>query len=186
MTVFDNESFLENVRNRQYYYFGNVIDTGDFNLFKYIRLLDSHPPKDTHWQEEKETVWLNKLAGRESSPIFIKKIMNDLKKTFTLNNINCHTYSGFTETSESFGIHKDKMDVLYLQSIGSVIWSVWESDINKSEILPEQGKCVFKETFTPGDLIWIPRGTYHHVKPLGPRVGFSFGVENNLDPSTYI
>jgi ribosomal protein L16 Arg81 hydroxylase len=186
MSIFDHESFLESVRNRQHYYFGNVINTADFNLFKYIKLLDSHPNEAKTWNNEKENISLTTLESRGSSPNFIKDIISELRDVFTINKISCHSFSGFTETSQSFKIHKDPMDVLYLQGVGSVVWSVWESIVDEDNILPEQGKCIFQETFTPGDLIWIPRRTYHHVKPLEARVGFSFGVENNPDPSTYI
>tara|TARA_R110000868_G_scaffold126351_1_gene333343 strand:+ start:229 stop:789 length:561 start_codon:yes stop_codon:yes gene_type:complete len=186
MSIFDDESFLDNVRNRQYHYFGNIIDIVDFTLYDYIRLLDSHPIDNKQWSDEKQNVSLLGLEGRPSTPKFIKNIISELKETFTLNPISCHSFSGFTETSQSFNIHKDKMDVLYLQGIGSVVWSVWTSDLDEGTILPEQGKCIFQETFTPGDLIWIPRGTYHHAKPLEVRVGLSFGIEHKLDPSKYI
>ena len=186
MSLFDDESFLENIRNRQYHYFGNIVDIVGFNLYDYIMLLDSHPKEHKTWNPDKENISLLKMEYRESTPIFAKNIIFDLKENLTLNSITCHSFSGFTETSQSFKIHKDQMDVLYLQVVGSVVWSVWKSSVNEDNILPEQGECIFRETFTPGDLIWIPRGTFHHVKPLSARVGFSFGVEKDTNPSTYI
>ena len=36
MSLFDDESFLENIRNRQYHYFGNIVDIVGFNLYNYI------------------------------------------------------------------------------------------------------------------------------------------------------
>lgn len=191
MTLFDNESFLNNVRNKQYHYFGNIIDVGDFTLYDYVKLIDSQPKDKKIWNKNKENISLFDLEKRESIPKFAKDIIFNLKENFTLNSITCIAFSGFTETSQSFKIHKDQMDVLYLQVVGSVVWSVWKSSVNEENILPEQGECIFRETFIPGDLIWIPRGTFHHVKPLSARVGFSFGVENvdvekDTNPSTYI
>jgi ribosomal protein L16 Arg81 hydroxylase len=186
MTLFDNESFLNNVRNKQYHYFGNIIDIGNFTLYNYVKLIDSQPKDKKIWNKNKENILLLGLEKRESIPKFAKDIIFDLKENFTLNLISCITFSGFTETSRSLDIHQDSMDVLYLQGIGSVVWSVWKSSIDAAVILPEQGECIFQETFTPGDLIWIPRGTYHHIKPLETRVGFSFGIEGKPNPSTYI
>ena len=186
MSLFDDESFLENIRNRQYHYFGNIVDIVGFNLYNYIMFLNSHPKEHKRWNQNKENISLLKMESRESTPIFAKDIIFDLKENFTLNFISCITFSGFTETSRNLDIHQDAMDVLYLQGLGSVVWSIWKSSIDADVILPEQGECIFQETFTPGDLIWIPRGTYHHVKPLETRVGFSFGIEGKPNPSTYI
>jgi ribosomal protein L16 Arg81 hydroxylase len=48
------------------------------------------------------------------------------------------------------------------------------------------GEKTWENVMIPGDAIWIPRGTFHHVSPRSGRVGFSFGVEGKPEPSTYI
>ena len=30
----------------------------------------------------------------------------------------------------------------------------------------------------PGQMVWNPRGIFHHAKPNGTRMGISFGIEN--------
>ena len=57
------------------------------------------------------------------------------------------------------------MDVYFWQIQGS---TKWEFD-SLSYIL------------NPGDLIYVPRGVYHSVFPLTPRVGISFGAEISPD-----
>ena len=43
------------------------------------------------------------------------------------------------------------------------------------------------ETLQPESLfVWIPRGTWHQLEPDVSRVTFSFGVEGDTDPATYV
>jgi ribosomal protein L16 Arg81 hydroxylase len=62
--------------------------------------------------------------------------------------------------SETFGRHKDSMDVYFWQIQGS---TRWEFD-NINYVL------------APGDLIYVPKETYHNVVPLGPRAGISMSL----------
>jgi ribosomal protein L16 Arg81 hydroxylase len=102
--------------------------------------------------------------------------LNQLREIYKQKHITLIAFSGYGADSKSFKIHKDKMDVIYLQVYGEIIWSVWESDKTTPNIQPEQGTCVFKQKFVPGDMIYIPAGTFHHVEHLDkPRIGFSFG-----------
>ena len=105
-----------------------------------------------------------------------KEIIEQLKIIYNQKNITLIAFSGYSADSKSFKIHKDKMDVIYLQVYGEIIWSVWESDKTTDNIQPDQGTSVFKQKFVPGDMIYIPAGTFHHVEHLDkPRIGFSFG-----------
>lgn len=177
------ENFLQSIRNRKYH-------TGhiqlDYDMYDFLKYAYSHPSNYAIWYDNEKRLSLEGMETRGKTPQFAKDIIQTLKQNFTKNNITCHAFSGFTEESKSFKIHKDRMDVFYLQVVGEIEWSIWKSDLNDSIIEPENGKCVFKEKFIPGNYIWIPRETYHFVEPITPRVGFSFGVENDPEPSTYI
>jgi ribosomal protein L16 Arg81 hydroxylase len=168
----------------KYYYYPQSIEFS-YNLYDYMRYFYDHPKDITMWNDLKENLNLVKMEERPSTPDFAKKILKELKTTFYKNKISLHSFSGFTNTSKSFDIHRDTMDILYLQVIGEIEWSIWESKLDQRIINSDEGKCIFKEVFRPGDMIWVSRGTFHHVKPLSPRVGFSFGVEGP-DPSTYV
>lgn len=180
-----NENALKSIRNREIV-IGYTTPDWDYDMYDLISYMNTQPEKFKIWEPKNRRLGLTKMEARKSTPDFAKNIIKDLKNTFYKNHISCHAYCGFTEYSKSFDIHKDRMDVLYLQVIGNIEWSIWKSDSNKTNITPDQGSCILKEKFMPGKWIWVPRGTYHLVEPIDPRVGFSFGVENNPDPSTYI
>jgi hypothetical protein len=180
-----NDNVLKTIRNREVI-LGYTNSGWNYDMYDFITYMNTHPEKFKIWEPNNRRLGLIKMESRKSTPDFAKIILNNLRKTFYKNNITCHAFCGFTNYSKSFNIHKDKMDVLYLQVIGDIQWSIWESDLDKSQIDPKQGTCISKYKFTPGNWIWVPRGTYHLVEPIDPRVGFSFGIENNPDPSTYI
>lgn len=188
--MFDDK-FLEAVRNKNHYDFtdfGVTTLAGRMDWDNLIQILDSHPLEGRNLRSEKLGFILTKLELRASTPVFIKDIIKELKSTFPKNNITAHFFGGFTDESKSFDIHRDKMDVLYLQILGDIEWSVWHTDKDlKDDIMQSSdGKKVFSSRFTCGNMIWIPRGTFHLVQPYTSRLGVSFGVEGQLDPSTYV
>lgn len=178
-----NEDFFNAVREHNYFD-GNI--SVDWNLYDFIKFLHSHPNSSINWYDVDELVVIHHIEFRNKAPQFVKDIIKKLQITFPQNRITCHAFVGFTEDSSSFGIHKDSMDVLYLQVIGEVTWSMWECETEKNNIQPEEGLCVYKETFKPGDWIWVPRGHFHCSEPKSLRVGLSFGIEGEINPSTYI
>ena len=70
-----------------------------------------------------------------------------------------HIYTSFGENSSTFGRHKDSMDVIIVQSIGSICYSFDDGKIYKLD---------------PGDSIYIPKNVYHNPIVLEPRVTLSF------------
>ena len=71
---------------------------------------------------------------------------------------NMHTYLSFGK-SQSFGNHKDTMDVLIVQAIGRVGYTIDDKETHWLD---------------PGDAIWIPAGIYHDPVVMEPRVTLSF------------
>lgn len=187
----DNEKlvldWMQAVKDRQFFHFGNIVDV-DYNWYDFIKFLVTHPyQSDINWTDEKKRVFFRGAHMRPSLPKFAKELYADLKITFHKNDITLIPFAGFTDDHKSLEIHNDGMDVLYLQVLGEINWSFWEPTEDVTYIMqPHQGKMIWQEKLTPGDLVWIPRGVWHHVEPLSPRVGFSFGVEGTPDPSTYV
>ena len=75
-----------------------------------------------------------------------------------LNDLGCntaHLYFNISTKAETFGKHKDTMDVYYWQCQGVTHWIVEDKNV----------------ILNPGDLIYIPTGMYHSVTPLSPRLG---------------
>ena len=86
----------------------------------------------------------------------VKSVLEELQ----LN--TAHSYINLTSVGNTFGRHNDTMDVWYWQVKGKTEWSF---DDHETIVLDE------------GDLIEVPKGIYHSVKPLTPRVGISMGLE---------
>jgi ribosomal protein L16 Arg81 hydroxylase len=188
-----NEDFKSAVRNREHYFF-NSLDSdilADLKLIdwdKIIYLLDTHPEDKFNENYEKRNFNLTEMERRDSNPALSKKIITKLKRTFPKNGITSHIFGGFTKKSKSFNIHRDVMDVLYLQVLGTVRFSLWKPNLNIDAefIYPKDATRYYIKTYKPGSMIWIPRGTYHLIEPLESRIAFSFGVEGGNEPSTYI
>lgn len=86
----------------------------------------------------------------------IKKVKKIMKK---LNAIDAHMYINITKKGDTYGNHYDDVNVYYWQCQGQTKWIFNES--NQQFLLSK------------GDLIIVPKGTYHNVIPLTPRVGVS-------------
>ena len=70
-----------------------------------------------------------------------------------------HVYLSFVKRSSTFGRHCDRMDVIIVQSIGSMAYTFDDG----SEV-----------TMNPGDSLFIPKGVYHNPIVFEPRVTLSF------------
>ena len=85
----------------------------------------------------------------------VKDVLKDLECN------TAHLYFNVTTKAETFGRHKDTMDVYYWQCQGVTQWIVEDKNV----------------ILNPGDLIYIPSGMYHSVTPLSPRLGISMSNE---------
>lgn len=186
--MFD-EKFLQDVRDKQFHFFGNKVKI-DYTWYKFLRLLKTQPDRILDFNDEAQRFTLSALETRGSTPKFAKQIISDLEETFYQNPITLIGFGGLDMDHRSFQVHRDGMDVLYVQVLGNIEWSIWESyNYEVDAFYPHhhwEGKKIWQQTMIPGDAIWIPRGTYHHVHPLSARLGFSFGVEKRPDPSEYV
>tara|TARA_Y100000114_G_scaffold59471_1_gene54417 strand:- start:1279 stop:1689 length:411 start_codon:yes stop_codon:yes gene_type:complete len=81
----------------------------------------------------------------------IKKVLTDLDCN------SAHLYFNITIKAETFGKHKDTVDVYYWQCQGMTRWMIEDRDV----------------VLNPGDLMYVPMGVYHSVSPLTPRLGVS-------------
>jgi len=82
----------------------------------------------------------------------VQNVLKDLKCSIA------HLYFNISTKAETFGKHKDTMDVYFWQCQGVTKWIIEDKD----EVI-----------LNPGDLIYIPKEIYHSVIPLSPRLGIS-------------
>ena len=87
----------------------------------------------------------------------IEEVQNLMGK---LNLKKAHLYINLVVKSHTYGRHCDDKDVYFWQVQGSTKW-----------IFDDKNFILNK-----GDLIEIPKGTYHEVKPLSPRAGISMSL----------
>lgn len=156
-----------------------------------INLFDNHPMDKIGGNVDKMNYTLLQFEKRPSIPKQLEDMVKQLREKFYKNTVSLICFGSFGKTAKSFNIHRDTMDVIYMQGLGEVDFSIW--DANKPDLpsnLDHGGRedvtQRFKKRFKKYDICWIPRGTYHLIQPIGTRVGFSFGIEGKPDPSTYI
>ena len=140
-----------------------------------IKLLDTHPEELINVHPEKLRYYLKSAHKRPSLEPWAKSVISNMQTVFHQNEISLIGFLGFGKNTDSYPWHKDKMDVFLVQVQGSV-------NIKVENTLSEQEPILFSR----GDCVYIPRGTHHHIIPSASRVTFSFGVEGELDPSTYV
>jgi len=187
------EAIADHIRDKQWTplrYDGDVSFTWD----DYIHIIDENFPRAKKSTINKHgRVIVTNIESARSRPQFAKHILHLMNKFFINNSVSCHIFSGIISDSGSLPVHKDGMDVLYLQVKNTITWKVYPHkdgsryniDMDKKKTPSAERSC-FSRTLRPGDMMWIPRGTYHQVVTTEPRVGFSFGVEGPTDPCTYI
>ena len=86
----------------------------------------------------------------------VQNVLKDLKCKVA------HLYIGIDVTNPGFGNHVVKVDVWFWQNKGTTIW-----DFNNGN----------SYTLYEGDLIYIPKGTYHKVSSVEARFGISMSQE---------
>ena len=156
-----------------------------------VKLFDTHPMDKIGGNVDKMNYTLQRFGERPSAPKQLLNMVEQLKEKFHKNAVSLICFGSFGKTAKSFNIHRDTMDVIYMQGLGEVDFSIW--DANKPDVpnnldFGSRADVTqrFKKRFKKYDICWIPRGTYHLIQPVATRVGFSFGVEGDPDPSTYI
>jgi hypothetical protein len=204
-----NHKFLENVRHHRPHFFGNINSVKDFSYIDWIKLIEGHPLKGGGektkqlkvYKPKNNAIELRHLERRGSMPQWFKDLHNRMSTTFKKNHVTAIAFGSFGPDAKSFKIHRDRMDVVYLQVVGSVKLSLWKPNVPVSpvhntlvtiedtfdpETEMEKVDKFYERIFYPDQLLWIPRGTYHYIEPLETRLGISFGIEGSIDPSTYI
>ena len=161
MNFLQDKNFLEKRNNHQHYFFN--VDEEELTLSwdTVIQCLNFNTINNIPY----------KLLSNYGIVLFnlnnidvIKRILKEFSLLDTNVPSTAHLYISFTEVSDTFGRHKDKSDVLFWQSIGSTKWVI------------EEGAKTYTYVLKQNDFIYIPRGMYHTVVPLTPRVGVSFGL----------
>jgi hypothetical protein len=118
----------------------------------------------------------------------VNKKVNDVCKAIedaTGIPLDMHIYFSLIEdvnkvnTRHGFGIHRDTIDVMIIQSEGRSRFRLWGKDIVDTDISlwPDNDMPavpIIDEIMTPGSTVYIPRGCWHQQLSQGKRMSLSF------------
>ena len=186
------ENRIDEIRAKKHWWGPKQKIEWDWNTA--MRLIDTHPEDLYDWNREKNRLGMNRFHDRPSSPRIAKDIVREMHDFFVdqapkkfegeyesgapqVTNI---AFCGFGQDSGSYPRHKDRMDVFLLQMIGEC-----KITIGYTEEPSDADQTVIMQ---PGDCVYLPRGTWHQLRPTVSRVTFSFGFESDkdCDPATFI
>tara|TARA_R110000868_G_scaffold94549_1_gene260800 strand:+ start:14448 stop:14957 length:510 start_codon:yes stop_codon:yes gene_type:complete len=163
---------LDNVKDKRPFFDKVNLDVG---WESELVFLDSHPEQHVGRKEDKMRIYLSSCTKRGSLYPWAQTIIQDMEDVFVQNQISLIKFYSFGESGQSYPWHADKMDVFLVQALG------------ECDIRVENTNCETKsKVFRPGDCVFIPRGTHHELTPNSSRLTYSFGVEGQPDPSTYV
>jgi hypothetical protein len=78
-------------------------------------------------------------------------------------------FSNMPSCEYSSFIHADDFDVFFIEMLGVTRWDIYKDDVKINSFI-----------VNPGDVIVVPKGTYHQVTALTSRFGVSIGF-NEFD-----
>lgn len=163
---------LEHVKNKQPFFLKyDVISDWTTEM----AFLDTHPEEHMTYKEDKMRIYLSSSTSRASLSPWAKGIAREMRHVFHKNPISLIKFYSFGKFGQSYPWHKDKMDVFLVQAQGDCSIRVENTEWETKQRL-----------FQPGDCVFIPRGTHHELIPNNSRITYSFGVEAEPDPSSYI
>lgn len=168
-------SIVRAASSRQWLYLPQFIEV-THEPYAFMKYVATHPK--INWVDSKLRFDLPESQQRGSTAKWAKNHITYMRDIFTESTISLVIFAGMNSKSESFKIHKDTMDVFFVQAHGNITWQIWDN-------AEGDGDPLLDTIMTPGDAVYVPRGVYHRVIQSEPRVGYSFGVEGP-DPTLYL
>jgi hypothetical protein len=97
----------------------------------------------------------------------VKIIFDRIRALRPKDSCTAHIYISIFTKSITYGRHKDASDVFYTQGAGKTHWIVEDEGESYEYVLDE------------GDMLYLPKGTFHTPNPLTPRYGISVGFNTH-------
>lgn len=110
----------------------------------------------------------------------IAEIADSIEAAFPDYHVDLHIYVSPYTSSTNYKVHRDSpQHKLYMQLIGTTNWTVYKGTAERPSMSVEEARAVLeidvRTELTPGSVIYMPPGVYHHVtNGKGPRVSLSF------------
>jgi hypothetical protein len=168
------EKLKEFCRKREWGYCGKIPSSvllPDWEeVIRNIEEVRHHPPEKRYWERNQN---LNFQMMHCRKMFSVEIIRTHLQKIFYKNDVSAHCYFTLSNERGRLGHHCDSMDVIYIQGINNIDAIIWDRHKDKSG-----KKMLFNKIMEPGEMIYIPAGTYHQFKVFEPRAALSIGIED--------
>ena len=101
-------------------------------------------------------------------------------EAFVRESVRVNAYVSW-ESARALDLHWDDHDVLAVQLLGRKKWAVYgmtrRHPLSLESPEPPATEPLFEEPLEAGDVLYVPRGWWHHVFPLGePSIHLTFGI----------
>jgi len=134
--------------------------------------------RQSHWINEGATYVINHLQKKD--PVidqFARILSAELNST-----ININTYIS-AKSKQAFDTHYDRHDVFILQIYGKKEWAVFNPttehplECMRTQEEPPESDPYIECTLSPGDMLYIPRGHWHHALASESTVHLTVGQD---------
>ncbi len=156
----------------------------NFNGFRLVYEKTPLPPtefsKVSSWLRRGATLVINNVD--QIDPVmcaFNQALGNDLNTGI---NTNCYASHPF---KQGFDTHFDRHDVFIVQTEGEKNWAVFHPTLEyplhhqqNSNDEPPTSDPYIEQTLSPGDILYIPRGHWHHAMAESPSVHLTVGPQS--------
>ena len=153
----------------------------------YIDHIDDKPPEGREINAGRLIASLSQgsalvIDGIQKNVPAIKDISEQFEEVFRASN-QVNLYAGWG-TQNTFHLHWDPQEVFILQLSGRKHWKIYpptrpwplKDDFEKNP--PPSGPPAWEGVVEDGDMLYVPRGWWHDVRPLGePSLHLNVGIE---------
>ena len=132
-----------------------------------------------YWINKGATYVINHLQTKD--PIiddFARSLSAELNTTV---NINCYISA---ESKQGFDTHYDRHDVFIVQTAGKKTWKVFEPTVKYPQEYmhvpkgkPPEVEPYIDSELSPGDVLYIPRGHWHHAVAKESTIHLTVGID---------
>ena len=94
-------------------------------------------------------------------------------------------YCSSQKDAKCFPIHADSTDNFLFHVRGNIRWYIYKEFADKGNYRPDDATLEEVVDLSDGDLLYIPKGKYHKVDTLSPRISISFHFQEATPGKPY-
>ncbi len=94
-------------------------------------------------------------------------------------------YCSSQKDAKCFPIHADSTDNFLFHVRGNIRWYIYKEFADKGNYRPDDATLEEVVDLNDGDLLYIPKGKYHKVDTLSPRISISFHFQEAMPGKPY-